>query len=75
MMWSEGDGDEGTMAANVDCIYADVSKRQMPSDERTEFILCKHEMNTGMRYKVYKRVQISVGGEKKRKNVTMTGIP
>ena len=37
------------MMANVDCIYADVSKRQMPSDERIEFNLCKHEMNTGMR--------------------------
>ena len=46
----EGDGDEGgAMMANVDCIYADVSKRHMPSDERIEFILCKHVMNTGMR--------------------------
>jgi hypothetical protein len=34
--------------ANVDCIYAAVSKRQRPSDERIEFILCKHEINTGM---------------------------
>ena len=27
--------------ANVDCIYPAVSKRQMPSDEKIEFILCK----------------------------------
>jgi hypothetical protein len=31
MMWSEGDGDEGAMMANVDCIYAAESKRQMPN--------------------------------------------
>ena len=36
--------------ANVDSIYADVSKRQMPSHERIEPILCKLEMNTGMRF-------------------------
>jgi hypothetical protein len=41
--------------ANVDCIYAAESKRQMPSDDRREFILCKHEMNTGMRYRYIKR--------------------
>lgn len=35
--------------ANVDCIYAAVSKREMPSDDRMELILCKHERNTGMR--------------------------
>jgi hypothetical protein len=53
---AEGDGDEvGALIANVDCIYADVSKRQMPSDERIEFNLCKHEMKTGMRYKVCKK--------------------
>ena len=46
-MWSEGNS-VGAMA-NVDCIYAAVSKRQMPSDEKIEFTLCKHEMNTGMR--------------------------
>ena len=38
-----GDDEVGGMIANVDCIYADVSKRQMPSDERIEFILCKHD--------------------------------
>ena len=51
MIWSasaEVDGDEGTMMANVDCIYAAVSERQMPSDESIEFILCKHEMDTGI---------------------------
>ena len=40
--------------ANVDCIYPAVSKRQMPSDEKIEFILCKRYMNTGMRYKYIK---------------------
>ena len=65
MMWSaEGDGDEGAMMANVDCIYAAVSKRQTPRDERIEFILCKHEMNTGMRYG---QVQINVEKRKKKK--------
>jgi hypothetical protein len=59
---SKGDGDEGAMMANVDCIYAAVSKRQMPSDERIEFILCKHEMNTGMRYR-YTKKSINAGGE------------
>ena len=34
--------------ANVDCINADVSKRQMPSDERIEFVLCKHEIAIGI---------------------------
>ena len=65
MLWSKGDGEEvGAMIANVDCIYADVRKRQMPSDERIEVysMLCKHEINAG-------------GEKKKRKNVTMTGIP
>ena len=55
MLWSEGDGEAGAMMANVDCIYADVSKRQMPRDERIEFNLCKHEMTTGMRYRYVKR--------------------
>ena len=36
------------MMANVDSIYADVSKSQMPSDERIEFILCKHEIAMGI---------------------------
>ena len=40
MIWS-AERDEA-MTANVDRIYADVSKGQMPSDERIEFILCKH---------------------------------
>ena len=39
------------MMVNVDCISADVSKREMPSDKRIELILCKQEMTTGMRYK------------------------
>ena len=71
MMWSaEGDGDEGAMMANVDCIYAAVSKRQMPSVERIEFILCKLETNTGMRYRYIKRSLDKCGWrkEKKRKN-------
>ena len=38
--------------ANVACIYADVGKRQMSSDERIDLFLRKHEMNTGMCYKV-----------------------
>ena len=33
------DGDEGVMMANVDCIYAAVSKNQMPSDERINGII------------------------------------
>jgi len=43
-----GEGKE--RKAKVDCIYAAVSNRQMPSDERIEFILCRHERNTGMRW-------------------------
>ena len=40
MIWSaQGDGNEGAMMKNVDCIYADVSKRHMPTDERIELIL------------------------------------
>jgi len=68
-VWSaEGDGNEmGDMMANVDCIYADVSKRQMPSDERIEFILCKHEMNTGMRYRHVKRRSDKSGRRNQRK--------
>ena len=76
MMWfAEGDGDKvGAMMANVDCIYADVSKRQMPSDERIEFNLCKHEMNTGMR--CIKRSSDYCGWRKtNKKHETMTGIP
>ena len=67
MIRSKGDGDEGAMMANVDCIYAAVSKRQMPRDERIEFILCKHEMNTGMRYNIIRRFSIDAGGDKKEK--------
>ena len=44
--WS-AEGDEAKMA-NVDCMYADVRKRQKSSsDERIESILCNHEMTTG----------------------------
>lgn len=45
----EGVGEGAGVMANVDCIYAAVSKRQIPSEEKIEFILCMHGMNTGMR--------------------------
>ena len=46
----EGGGNGRVGMANVDSIYAAVSKRQTPSDDRIEFNLCKHEINTGMRW-------------------------
>ena len=33
--------------ANVDCIYAAVSKRQMPSDEKRECIPCNSRWTRG----------------------------
>ena len=54
IIWSGEVG--GNMIANVDCIYAAVSKRHMPSDQRIEFILlCKLEMDTGLRYRHIKQ--------------------
>ena len=53
--------------ANVDCIYAAVSKRQMPSVEGIEFILCKLEMNTGIRYRYIKRSLHKCGWRKEKK--------
>ena len=61
MIWSaEVDGDEGAMVANVDCICAAVNKRKMPSDEKIEFILCKHEMNISEHRDCYRYIQIIV---------------
>ena len=59
------------MMVNVDCIYADVSKGQMPSDERIELIPCKL---TGIhcRY-IYKTMFRKK--KKKKHDVTMKGIP
>ena len=53
MIWSAER--DGAMTVNVDSIYADVSKGQILSDERIEFILCKHETNTRMRHRYVKR--------------------
>ena len=61
------DGDEGVMMANFDCIYAAVTIRQMPSDERLEIVLCKLEMNTEMYYKYIKRSSDKCGERRKKK--------
>ena len=63
--------------SNVNCIYA-CKQRQMSSDERIEFIPCKREMNTGMRYKYIKRSLDKCGWRKEKgekKHVTMKGSP
>ena len=64
--------------ANFDCIYAAVTIRQMPSDERLEIVLCKLEMNTEMHYKYIKRSSDKCGErrkKKKKKDVTMKSNP
>ena len=61
IIWSAEVG--GDVIANVDCIYAAVSKRDMSRDERIEFILlCKLEMDTAimMRYRHINKVHINV---------------